>query len=400
MKLVQKKRPFETFVYELFDDCLTITQKRFLKKKRTTIYLNSLNPEPETLNTESLISFNSLDKNDKLLALQFDQPDSSSFDSFVNAIIENIIKLNSQGDTGESVITAYSQRMMTPYSGLVQIAESKQARALTMDGKNWEFQYIHIMLSNEGQPGKHYRRRYSHALTVDRDGLEAIIKRAENNDIELDRSLIELAVYLSNASFPFPSKDCYEYWLLDKQDNSPLALIFSCADAEQMSTFPVKNEWTALPAAVMPVELNDDEKANQQRPVNIRVEQMVNERAGGLNAKAKWFKRHADETDEFPPLLLSEKWSDEAQADLCHRYLSRQSPRLLLLQNLLEEDRRRLEIQAKNHALEVERFHRFYPQVIDQNMINAALVEARLRKNTVRHSHSNVENRRDGVLYL
>jgi hypothetical protein len=71
-----------------------------------------------------------------------------------------------------------------------------------------------------------------------------------------------------------------------------------------------------------------------------------------------------------------------------------------LLQNLLEEDRRRLEIQAKNHALEVERFHRFYPQVIDQNMINAALVEARLRKNTVRHSHSNVENRRDGVLYL
>lgn len=400
MKLVQKNRLFETFEYELFDDCLKITEKRFLNKKHKTVYLHSLNPEPESINTESLISFNSLDKNDKVVSLQFDQPDSSSFDLFIAAIIENIIRLNSRGDSAESPITAYSQRMMAPFSGLVQIAESKQARALTMDGKNWEFQHIHIMLSNEGQPGKHYRRRYSHALTVDRDGLEAIVRRAENHDTELDDSLKQLAVYLAKASFPFPSNDRYEYWLLDKKDNSPLALIFSCSDAEQMSTFPAKNEWTALPAAVMPVELSDAEKQDKQRPVNIRVEQMVNARAGGFNARAKWFQRNADETDEFPPLLLSEKWDDEAEADLCRRYLSRQSPRLLLLQHLQEEDRRRLEILAKSHALEVERFHRFYPEVVDQNMINAALVEARLRKNTVRHSHANVENRRDGVLYL
>ena len=36
------------------------------------------------------------------------------------------------------MIKAFSQRLTPPFSGLVQIAESERARALTMDGNLWE----------------------------------------------------------------------------------------------------------------------------------------------------------------------------------------------------------------------------------------------------------------------
>lgn len=37
---------------------------------------------------------------------------------------------------------AYSQRLLPPYSGFVQIAESERARAQSFDGINWEIQYF------------------------------------------------------------------------------------------------------------------------------------------------------------------------------------------------------------------------------------------------------------------
>ena len=40
------------------------------------------------------------------------------------------------------MIKAYSQRITPPYSGLVQIVETEQARATTMDGLTWEFYFM------------------------------------------------------------------------------------------------------------------------------------------------------------------------------------------------------------------------------------------------------------------
>ena len=37
-------------------------------------------------------------------------------------------------------------------------------------------------------------------------------------------------------------------------------VIFSCSEPEQMATFPQRTEWTALPAAVMPIEATEEEK--------------------------------------------------------------------------------------------------------------------------------------------
>lgn len=288
---------------------------------------------------------------------------------------------------------------MPPYSGLVQIAESDKARALTMDGKVWEFQYLLTTLESERDAGgkQAYRRRYSHAITIDKSAIANLVSDAAENTTT-DKRILELAEFVSEASFPFPATDIYEYWLLDPKDESPLAMIFSCSEAEQMATFPEKTEWTALPAAVMRIERSDNEMERGDPPVNYQVERMVAERAG-YKPKARWFKRDEEETEIFPPLMIKEDWQEQNQSELCQRYLLRQSSRLLMLNNLDNDTRTRLEIAAKSYAFEVERFYPFYPEIIDQKLMNSALVEARLRRDTKEVDISSVENRRDGVLY-
>ena len=147
---------------------------------------------------------------------------------------------------------------MPPYSGLVQIAESDKARALTMDGKVWEFQYLLTTLESERNNGSKqaYRRRYSHAITIDKTAIANLVAGASENKTA-DKRILELAEFVSAATFPFPPTDVYEYWLLDPEDQSPLAMIFSCSEPEQMATFPEKTEWTALPAAVMRIDRSD-----------------------------------------------------------------------------------------------------------------------------------------------
>jgi hypothetical protein len=134
----------------------------------------------------------------------------------------------------------------------------------------------------------------------------------------------------------------------------------------------------ALPAAVMPVEYMKEERQNHTPPVNYRVEMMITERAGH-SPRAKWFNRGAYTQDNFPPLMIREDWQEEGDHELCQRYIQRQSSRLLMLHGLEVEDRKRLEVSAKRHALEVERFHKLYPEIADRQLMNTILVEARLR---------------------
>jgi len=195
---------------------------------------------------------------------------------------------------------------------------------------------------------------------------------------ETDERITELAIYLATASLPFPATDQFEYWLLDAADDSPLALIFSCTQAEQMLTFPALTEWTALPAAVMPIETTLEEQQRSEAPVNYRLERLVAERAGS-KPRARWFKRRPNEARSFPACLVREDWQDEEHYRLCQRYIQRQSTRLLMLHGLPHDDRGRLEFWAKSHSLEVDKFYRLNPEVADEKLMNAIRVEARLR---------------------
>ncbi len=295
------------------------------------------------------------------------------------------------------MIKSYSQRITPPFSGLVQIVESDKARAMTMDGVSWEFYFLAVLPGEGDKPDRHYQRRYSPVALIGSQEIEKIAQQATPESRQMDERVLELIFFIASAELPFPSVDKFEFWLLDAEDKSPLALIFSCNDRDQMEAFPNKTEWTALPDAVMRVQKTAQELKDGLPPVNHRFERLIAERAG-YYPKAQWFERHDAETETFPPLLVKEDWQQEDEMDLCRRYIQRQSTRLLMLQGLQQEDRKRLEIAAKPHVFEAERFFACYPDVVDNKLMNAIRVEARLRRDE--SDQSQVAKRRDGVLYL
>jgi hypothetical protein len=294
------------------------------------------------------------------------------------------------------MIRAHSQRLLQPYSAQVQIAESEHARALSTDGDLWEFQFIYANArGGSASPGRQ-RGRFTRAAHIRQRDLARIIANPSTDDGEVDQRILELARYLLHARLPFEAADRYEYWLLDPKDDSPLALIFSCVDASEMASFPRLTDWTALPAAVMPIATSEAERSRSYGPVNYRLERCVAERAG-TKPRAQWFTRRYSETEEFPPFLIREDWDHEEHRDLCERYLRRQAPRLLMLHGVSWEDRRRMELAAKANALDVARFYPLYPEIADNEVMDKIRVEARLRMAAGEAAYA--MGRRDGVLY-
>lgn len=283
------------------------------------------------------------------------------------------------------MISAYSQRMLPPFSGFVQIAESERARAQSFDGVNWE-----ILYQASDEPAARQQRR-GRGYAVDRSYLP--VAKLNNQQLtpflvpsrldadEVSACIQELSDYLSTAQLPFPAVDIFEYWLLDGSDGSPLALIFSCCEASQMTRYPPHTGWTALPHLKMQIEYTAEELAHSDPPVNHRFESLIAKRAG-KKPSAAWYERRSDETVAFPSLLVREDWPEQAEHDLCQRYLLRKSPRLLMLQGLSHQDRERLEVAAKRYAVEVDEYFHLYPEVNDQSRMSALRVEARLRRGT------------------
>ena len=278
---------------------------------------------------------------------------------------------------------AYSKKLLSPFTGQVQIVESELGRAITMDGHNWEVQFISPLYEPQAhdQPGHspmvtHKMVRVAHI----RD--HQLIPLPWPNFLDhhqVQQCVNDLAAYVANARLPFPANDFYEYWLLNEDDKSPLALIFSCSEAEQMSSYPVRPEWSALPSSMMKIEPTEDEVERASAPVNYRFERLVEERAG-RNPRAVWINRSRQEhLYDFPQCLVCEDWQQPEDIDLCRRYIERQAPRLLMLHGLDDDTRQRLEVAARKHPLEVAAFYPLYPAVVDEKLMKAIRVEARLR---------------------
>jgi hypothetical protein len=294
------------------------------------------------------------------------------------------------------MIKAHSQRVLQPYSAQVQIAESDHARALSMDGDLWEFQFIYANSGGARASDGRQQGRFTRAAHIRRCDLERVIANPVTEDGQVDERIIDLAKFLLETRLPFEATDRYEYWLLDPKDDSPLALIFSCVDASEMASFPRLTDWAALPAAVMPIETSEAERSRSYGPVNYRFERCVAERAG-TKPKAQWFTRRYHDSEDFPPFLIREDWESEEQQDLCQRYLHRQAPRLLMLHGVNLEERRRMELAATANALDVARFYPLYPEVADNEVMDKIRIEARLRMAAGETAY--MMGRRDGVLY-
>ena len=280
-------------------------------------------------------------------------------------------------------IRAYSQRLLPPFSGVVQIAQSERARAQSFDGVSWEVHFV----PRGGQPGSGQQMPLGYALDrgyyrvahIQDNRLTPYVLPAVLDAAQVTACIEELAAFLASATVPFPAADLFEYWLLDGRDESPLALIFSCCEAAQMASYPTKSGWTALPHSKLKIDATADEQARQEPPVNHRFQDLIAQRAGA-KPRTTWFQRSPADAGDFPPLLVREDWQTERDRDLCRRYVERKAPLLLMLQGLPRDDRERLEIAAKRYAVEVDQHYPLYPEINDDKRMAAIRVEARLRR--------------------
>jgi hypothetical protein len=114
-----------------------------------------------------------------------------------------------------------------------------------------------------------------------------------------------------------------------------------------------------------------------------------------LGQRKVWYRRLADGGAEpvdpsedsaapgaadFPPLGLMTDWDEPQARQLAADYLAWQAPRLLVLQRISDEQRRWLEPLACRRAIELEAAYRLIPRILDHAAIEAARVEARLRR--------------------
>ncbi|HKK07126.1 MAG TPA: hypothetical protein VKA50_14885 [Gammaproteobacteria bacterium] len=280
------------------------------------------------------------------------------------------------------MVTMYSKRLLSPYVGVIQVAETGRARALSLDGETWAVRYA---LADE-EPMSHARLgdgpelNFLPVATIEQGRLQTHALHPLLDPGEVRAAIDLLFDAVTSTSVPFGADDRYEYWLLDSSDGSPLALLESSVYPEAMAKSSPRPAWSAMPAAVLPVPDPDPpEQIGYLPPVNYRLEQFVAERAGN-NPRAAWFERTDTNAGDFPPCLVREDWEQDEARRLCQLYLNRLAPRLLMMYELPRSVRQRLEQAAREHAFEVERFYPMYPEVVDESALNAARVEARMRR--------------------
>ncbi len=303
----------------------------------------------------------------------------------------------------------YAKRLTAPYKGVVQMVENEKARALSLNGVDWELQFMHE--APRGFWGHHQGNGHAGHTNESRETeMVRAFARVARWDAEQGLSLLPLdprieakAVKkycdpivdcLTQNTPPFTLQDHYEYWLLDATDQRPLALLSSCcteAETEMMGDSR-RPTWSARSANELELFNTAVEQAQGLPPITYRLEQLIKRRAG-QNPVARWFLRDqtgrgslvADSQHKilpeyfFPATLLREDWQQEKDQLLVQGYINRIAPWLLMLQRLPETVRDQLEEYACAYATDVADFYHLYQTIVDKERMTTIRVEARLR---------------------
>ena len=297
----------------------------------------------------------------------------------------------------------YSQRLLNPFRGSMNIIEYKGAEAVTLDGKNWDIYVKNRDLVKDLGSKKNIQIsdiRYGH--WSHKDGLirGPIYPSDDFKQMEAQGAKVYEHLLQHHEDLPFPFLDNYELWLLD-ENAYPLALIDSALRENEINNGPIL-DWRAGHACCR--EFISETYAAMQQNSNTSAGQYLTNYINQLCSsppKAQWFKRtldghgigmtghnmpndylHRELNDNyFHPFMISDKNHDNQHINLINEFIQWQSPWLLLLDSISESQRMILEEKAQKRALVVDQLHTLYPEVIDIRLINTARVEATLRKN-------------------
>ena len=274
---------------------------------------------------------------------------------------------------------AFSMRQLNPFRGVLQVFLTDRARAMSANGQVWEIQVLSDrpqgLWANTPFSGQQF---YTFGLW----SAESDLKQVPINPLFNVRDMIGSAQTLIEQlrpvlpALPFPLADPFEAWLLDEAAESPLALLQSCrSDADRRRIRPPKwvaaerGDFAFISQHLLQRGLPNDDGYNPRVHASF-LEAMVRERAGQQRA-FRWYYRHADgsaspceeperrvEAKAFPELPIREQWSKREERELIADYIGWKAPQLLMLPNLSEATRERLERLAVQQAEAVERLWR------------------------------------------
>jgi hypothetical protein len=298
-------------------------------------------------------------------------------------------------------IECYAQRLLNPFRGVMHTIRYQSAEAITTDGIEWDIYVANdALLDGLGRAG---RRAMISDIRYGHWSAEKGLKRGplfpSDDFMRLEHmgALVYEHLLKVHREVPFKFRDCFELWLLDRNDR-PLALLHSVRANSETDTKPPL-DWRAGMAAQE--KFRSAAIADLDEPAGVYLTRYVNSLSSGV---AQWFRRSDDgaglglhtlrgrdslngrvlDADAFPPLFIATAYMDAAHAQLVRDYHAWQAPWMLLLPHLDASTRSVLEMAACQQAESVEKHCRLYPAMIDRAALQAARVEAALLRSQPR----------------
>ena len=294
----------------------------------------------------------------------------------------------------------YAVRRVNPFDGVLQIVETHAARAYSHDGRVWQIQVL-------TERPDHTWRSFSTVAPVEQffnfglwdadDGLHKIPANPVMDIGGMTRAAQRLCDTLATLTtdLPFALIDDYECWSTDYHGH-PVALLATTERADLMQDLRI-GRWQATRVAdhgfVSTALIAHDIPAHGPlgpREHAERLERQVRQ----LGQHKAWFRRRDDGSGErlstaagpaenlvpLPALGLVLDWQHDLERALVEDYVAWLAPRLLLLQHIDDATRTRLEHLACQDAVELAARFRLLPRIVDTARLEAARVEARLRR--------------------
>jgi hypothetical protein len=310
-------------------------------------------------------------------------------------------------------VNCYSQRILNPFRGVMNIIAIGGADAVTIDGIHWTL-YIHDDFDcPTDDPEEFFEIEMPDIRFGDWDkksGLKRspLIASYHYNEIQAIGHVLLDAVQRHANHCPFAFADKYELWLLDKNSSEPLALLDSVCHEKDMHS-PHNLNWDAgircKQEFLTGYPLSQPHASTAAGLLN----QIINQRAG-TQPSAQWFYRDRSGYGKgldganirrqfigrelsarlFPKMLVQQQWQDESSQKLVDAFIHWLSPYLLVLDFLRDTQREKLEITARDHALLVDKMYPLYPKIINRKAIDAARVEAMLRRSVQAEGSANI----------
>ncbi|MDH5766760.1 MAG: hypothetical protein OEZ38_12160 [Gammaproteobacteria bacterium] len=302
----------------------------------------------------------------------------------------------------------YSQRLLNPFRGVMNVIEYEGAQAVSTDGLHWDI-YVRDNELVKDLANSHMVQtsdiRYGSWSKANGLRRGAIYPSEDFKLLENQGAIVYEFLLKHCDEVPFPLKDYFELWLLDDKQQ-PLALLSSvirkkdrefdiplcwrsgiiCKKSFYSSVIEVLASEHIHPADYICHYINHFADQNPVAQWFFRDELGDARGMEGINLKPELINRRLDQS-LFPVFYIKDYGHDQPHEKLVNDFLAWQAPYFLLLHDLDDKTRSQLEHQAKQRALILDQLHHLYPAIINQDIINAARVEALLRQ----HNNSGIE---------